>query len=593
MKLEKFLPDLASIDSKLVQANTMLANSVYEGGFANYLSKQGYGGGKQMVSAANKYGIEQLYFDWLRTAYAYRRMFIQDLYLLAYDIAEIRTPMLSLKNEIFRKGFDDWKPKFLFKCEYCGMEFKDKRVESCEKCGGSVRPPDPEQTKRFDQFKRRCNIWGQGLEEVLKTMEDDMNITDDAYLFLNKRYAIYQGKTYAQVDEIRRIHPALVEYDLDKNGLPENSHWLCPFHRDDVQLAPAKCPECDVELQPATFVWNHRGRRVYLYRDELKHISKFAPSETYGYSALLTIMQKVLTISGMDRFLYRYFFERKAPTGLILTYTDDPQSLEVERNRVEAKMMEDPTYMPWVAVSQRTGRGRTDFVRLFHTLHEMDYLPVRNEIRDRISAMYGVPQLYYNVTEGVGGLSGQTQQIKVFSNVVNSDQRLYNEGIFPVLMEAFNITDWELVLRTPEEKIEAQQLDVVQRRITIATQMQQLNYKVELKPGCENVDTVDFFFREKTEEEIQQEQQMMMGAAGGQDQLPPGDEGEWEQGEADQMQGYEEHEGREQHPSELGHEGVDDRLAQEENIYADQDRETSESTTDLIEDRIYSDKGGV
>jgi len=77
-----------------------------------------------------------------------------------------------------------------------------------------------------------------------------------------------------------------------------------------------------------------------------------------GNSPILTIMQKVLTVSGMDRFLYRYFFERKAPSGLILTYTDDPNSLEVERSRIEARMMEDPTYVPWIAVSQKTGRGR-------------------------------------------------------------------------------------------------------------------------------------------------------------------------------------------------------------------------------------------
>jgi len=119
-------------------------------------------------------------------------------------------------------------------------------------------------------------------------------------------------------------------------------------------------------------------------------------------------MQKVLTISGMDRFLYRYFFERKTPTGMILTYTDDPQSLEIERARVEAKMMEDPTYMPWIGVSQKTGRGRTDFVRLFHTLQEIEYIEVRNEIRDRISSIYGVPQIYMNIMEGVGQMAGQS-----------------------------------------------------------------------------------------------------------------------------------------------------------------------------------------
>lgn len=227
---------------------------------------------------------------------------------------------------------------------------------------------------------------------------------DDSYLYLNTQYK-RADKLYGQVIEIRRIHPALIEIDLDKNGIPKNSHWICLFHRDQIYTEKGICKECQEKLIPVMYVYNHRGRRLYVAENEMIHMSKFSPSETYGYSMLLTIMQKVLTLSGMDRFLYRYFFERKAPTGMILTYTDDPQSLEVERARVESKMMEDPTYMPWVAVSQRTGRGRTDFVRLFHTLQEMDYIPVRNEIRDRISAAYGVPQMYMNVMEGVGGIS--------------------------------------------------------------------------------------------------------------------------------------------------------------------------------------------
>ena len=321
---------------------------------------------------------------------------------------------------------------------------------------------------------------------------------DDFYLYLNTQYKKVD-KLYGQVIEIRRIHPALVEFDLDKNGIPKNSHWICLFHRDIIYTEGGVCRECKENLVPVMYVYNHRGRRLYVTESEIIHTSKFSPSETYGYAALLTIMQKVLTLSGMDRFLYRYFFERKAPTGMILTYTDDPQSLEVERARVESKMMEDPTYMPWVAVSQKTGRGRTDFVRLFHTLHEMDYIPVRNEIRDRISAMYGVPQMYMNVMEGVGGISGQTQQLKVFSDVIQADQRMYNEKVFPILLKAFGITDWKLQLRPPEEKVEGEILQLATQKVNIASQMRMMGFDIELKPECKDISTLDFTFSGKAQ----------------------------------------------------------------------------------------------
>ena len=461
-------------------------------------------------------------------------MFIQDLYLLAFDSSEIRTPLLHLKNEVFRKGFDDWKPVFVMKCKNpdCGKEFQEV-VEKCDKCGSTeLRPPDEDQIKHFDKIRSSCNIFNQSFEEICKTCLDDVNIVDDLYIYLNKQYQFVNKKLWQQVVEIRRIHPALVEFDLDKNGVPKNSHWFCPIHRDDIQAKAGECGHsvnggrCGLKLMPAMYIWNHRGQRIYLPEDEVIHTSKFSVSETYGYSVLLTIMQKVLTISGMDRFLYRYFFERKAPTGIILTYTDDPQSLETERARIESRMMEDPTYMPWVAVSSRTNRGRTDFVRLFHTLQEMDYLPVRNEIRDRIAAIYGVPQMYMNVMEGLGGISGETQQLKVFSNVIQSDQRLFNEKIFPAILKAFGITDWKIELRPPEEKVEGMILQLAQQRVMMATQMLGMGFEVKLKPGAKDFDTLDFTFSGEAKSQMD-----MMGGMGGMDQfggmpLPPQEGGE-------------------------------------------------------------------
>lgn len=547
MNISKFLPDISSQNAQLIKGNQTLSS------FGAFM--KGRFGEQGAYTASQYYGIEQLYFDWLRTAYSYRRMFIQDLYLLAFDSSEIRTPLMWLKNEVFRKGLDEWKPRFVNKCENCGHEYQEKTV-ICE-CGSqNLRVPDISQIKDFDIMRLRCNIFGQSLEEVLRTCLDDVNIVDDAYIHLNKQYIKNPAtsKVYGKILELRRLHPALIEIDLDKGGLPKNSHFFCPLHREAIEAEPGHCPECNTEFRPAMYIYNHRGGKIYLYEDELIHFSKFSPSETYGYSPLLTIMQKVLTISGMDRFLYRYFFERKTPTQMILTNTDDPQSLEVERQRVESKMMEDPTYTPWIAVSQRSGRGRTDVVKLWHTLQEMDYLPVRNEIRDRISAMYGVPQMYMNVMEGVGGISGQTQQLKVFSSVIQSDQRMFNEKVFPVLNQAFNITDWEIHLRPPEEKVEGEILALAAQRIQMAMQMQQLGFDLELKPECKDLENIDFTFSGEALNPMKMQQQAMMGM-GQQGQPVPGATGPGGHAMTD-----------EETPAPAGQE----ELANEENVYHDQ-----------------------
>ena len=71
MRLNEFLPELAMQDNKLVESNKLL-QSMYQNGFTDFVkSRYGESGIK---SAIEYYGVEQLYFDWLRTAYAYRRM---------------------------------------------------------------------------------------------------------------------------------------------------------------------------------------------------------------------------------------------------------------------------------------------------------------------------------------------------------------------------------------------------------------------------------------------------------------------------------------------------------------------------------------
>ena len=511
MKLKEFLPE-----------SNNAALSVYEGGFLSFLKSS-----VRDTTKINPVGVEQLYFDWLRTAYSYRRMFIQDLYLLAFDVTEVRTALLCLKKEIFRKGFDEWIPKFINKCPKCGQEFQEER-ETCNKCfetekiiGGyeiqkdmenlddngnpvivekpyyeykykldenkkkipvKTVTPDLEQTKRFEEVKLKCNEFNQSVEDVLRMCLDDIGIVDDAFLLLNKIY-IFDGTklSFSKTEEVRRIHPALVEFDLDKNGLPKNSHWFCFDHRGEVRTEPGACILCGKETFPAMYIYNHRGTRLYYTEDEIIHWSKYSENETYGYSVLLSVMQKILTLSGMDRFLYKYFFERKTPTGIILTYTDDPNSLQVAKDTVESKMMEDPTYTPWVAVSTKSGRGRTDYVKLFHTLQEMEYIPVRDEIRDRVAAVYGVPQAYFNVMEGMGGISGSTQQLRLFSLTIEDHQRVYNEKVLPKILAAFGVTDWEIKLRTPEEKTEQSQLQITEQKIQIVNALFQMGFDIKLQ----------------------------------------------------------------------------------------------------------------
>jgi len=352
------------------------------------------------------------------------------------------------------------------------------------------------------------------LEEVLRQFHFDINSIDDGFLYIAKEYTAKEGGKYSsRVKEIRRLNPALVEFDLDNSGLPKNYHFLCPVHREEIHESKGKCPEpnCSLKTQPVMYKYYHRNKHMYFFDGEVIHVSKFAPTETYGWSPILTVFEKALTLIGMDKNVYRYFFERKMPASMMMVFTDDPESLRRERSNLAAQTRMDPNFVPMVAVSAKNNRGRVDMVRLFHTLQEMDYLPVREEIRERVAAMWGVTPAWQGAPEAFGGLSTQTQQLVVMSRVVEGDQRLLHEKVFPQLLKAFGIENWELNLLVPEEKAEATRIAQAQQRVAIANQLNQMGFTVKLREDNTVMEDIEFVIEGEavSTAQIQGEQQAM------------------------------------------------------------------------------------
>jgi len=485
MRLSEYLPEVPKLAQTVINLNEQI-------NFLDLMKSNGETGRAPTI------GLDHVVNTWVRHQMAYRQQLVMDLQMLAYSIEEVRSPISHITSEVFRRGLE-WVPL--------------------------VENPDKEQQARLINFMDDCNIFDQSLEEVLRQFHFDLNAIDDAFLYLAKEYKkLDDGTMRSKVNEIRRLNPALVEFDLDAAGLPKNAHFLCPIHRDNVKEDPGECDEkdCDIKLQPVMYKYYHRNQHLFLLDSEIIHLSKFSPSETYGWSPILTIFEKALTLIGMDKNLYRYFFERKMPASMMMVFTDDPESLRRERQQIAAQTRLDPNYIPMIAVSSRNNRGRVDMVRLFHTLNEMDYLPVRNEIRERIAAMWGVTPAWQGAPEAFGGLSTQTQQLVVMSRVVEGDQRLFHEKVLPQILEAFGITDWGLKLPNPEEKAEATRISFSQQKAQIANQFIALGFEVRLKDDGVPVEDAEFMIfgkavnmMEKQGEQMdmaidQQKQQMEM-----------------------------------------------------------------------------------
>ena len=452
MKLSEYLPQVPQMQQQMADLNKQIS-------LLDVMKATGDTGKAPTI------GLDQIVNTWVRHQMAYRQQLIQDLQTVAYSVEEIRGPVSHITGEVFRRGIT--------------------MVPKGEK-------PDTAQKERLTRWLKDCNVFDQSMEEVLRQFHFDVNTLDDGFLYLAKEYRDNgDGTVSSKLREIRRLNPALVEFDLDSAGLPKNSHFICPIDRTDISEEPGKSKK-GVERIPAMYKYYHRSAHLYFSDEEVIHLSKFSPSETYGWSPILTIFEKALTLVGMDKNLYRYFFERKMPASMLMVTTDDPESLRREREHIAAQTRMDPNYIPMVAVSARNQRGRVDLVRLFHSLNEMEYLPIRDEIRERVSAMWGVTPAWQGAPDAFGGLSQQTQQLVVMSRVVESDQRLLHEKVFPQLLDAFGITDYEIVLPQPEEKAENTRIAHAQQKIQIVNQFAQLGFDIKLKEQDVDVFEADF-----------------------------------------------------------------------------------------------------
>ena len=441
MKLSEYMPQVPQMQQSMADLNKQIS-------LLDVMKSAGDKG------AAPTIGLDHVVNTWVRHQMAYRQQLVQDLQTIAMSVEEIRGPVSHITGEVFRRG-----------------------IEIVPK----VENPDPEQRKRLTKWLKDCNVFDQSMEEVFRQFHFDINSLDDGFIYVAKEYKdMGDGTVSSRPIEIRRLNPALVEFDLDQAGLPKNTHFICPIDRNDIADEPGLSKK-GVQRIPAMYKYYHRNQHMYFADDEIIHLSKFSPSETYGWSPILTIFEKALTLVGMDKNLYRYFFERKMPASMLLVTTDDPESLRREREHIAAQTRLDPNYVPMVAVSARNQRGRVDMVRLFHSLQEMDYLPVREEVRERVAAMWGVTPAWQGAPEAFGGLSQQTQQLVVMSRVVESDQRMFHEKVFPQLLDSFGITDYEIQLPQPEEKAENTRLSFAAQKIQIANQFSQLGFSVKLK----------------------------------------------------------------------------------------------------------------
>ena len=409
---------------------------------------------------------------------------IPALYAVASENLILRTVLSTLQQEIFRRGYR-WEKKFHKKCVECDKEHQHD-VETCTECGGEVRDPEPDQLVYPRWLLDQRNSMEQTFMDVLREIEYDLNITDDAFLVLIKEYFIdpeTKEMAFYRIKEVVRGDPIFMRIIADKRGVRGGRFRVCPIHRTEVKAYSQDdkfCPTCGTEMEDVHHVNTAgSGKTQYYLKGEVIHVSKYQPSKLYGRSPVSTLWRQAMTLTAMDNYMYTAYSKRRIPRGILSITTENLESMKSFWKATDEKLERDPHYIPKIA-TEGNGRGGVNWVKLMDSLEEMQYIPARDEMRQRIAAFYGVSNVFMMDTGKSGGLNNEGMQILVTNRAVEFGHKVYTEHLFPRMVEQMDVSDWKLTLYPNEEEDEVTRLRRDEMEVNIAQRMMMMGYQPTL-----------------------------------------------------------------------------------------------------------------
>lgn len=414
------------------------------------------------------------------------------LYHMAHHSDVIKTIMVALRREAFRRGFDK-EPKFVKKCanELCAREYQ-KDVETCTKCKHPTFPPDQKQLERFERWEKKCNGNNQGILDVYGTMEDDVNIIDDEWMLFIKEY------THSPIDgsviggkllEIVRINPVFMDFVADRAGRlgydeKGNPIYICPNHRTKQNPVEGRCSDCGSHLYRAKYVYMGYGSgavKTYYLDGEVYHSSRYTPSLLHGFPPMMAIWQKAVTLMNQDKYQKDYYGKQRAPKGILLVNTRDLKMLDKAWNWLLDQASKYPHIVWPLGVPSQSTRGQVgQFINFMNNLQEMQYTEAREEMRRSIGALYGVMPIFQADMSQGSGLNNEGLEITVTNRAIEMNQKPYNDKFTPAILEVLNITHWDIKLAPSEERDEMSELQREQLKIANAQGMLDMGFSVIL-----------------------------------------------------------------------------------------------------------------
>ena len=415
---------------------------------------------------------------------------------------------LALRSAVELTRFDIIaKPRFAKKCDRCGYT-SQTMIDECPECHADythLRRPDErkKETLRKSNGKtwiEEANNNKQPLKELIKSFAFTEYQLNQAYLVCSTRvtYDEENGEKILNIPvEFLTIDPIRVQQLFDDTGEFGTVYGFTMDARDKM-LNLAGTNDNDIEN---ILNLNDEGKQIYAasykvgsnlgasgqYRlytnEEVYQAHWFKPAMTYGIPIWFSIWDDLRAWNALEKHFfkkYNYGFTRKL---IFIPGVQDEDIDEVTKGVTDVLAKNDNS-LPIICTPPTM--GQTAEIRPYAldlgTENSQDALAVKDDIRNRVCAFVGVPNLFAGDVEQSGGMNNESQQIVVFERFLTEKLAYIDDLLswFSSWFPAFN-EDWVLVMDRPSRtEVDARKrIDKMQE----AKMMKELGYLQEYYDG--------------------------------------------------------------------------------------------------------------
>ncbi len=373
-------------------------------------------------------------------------------YELSYNSDVLTTVHNSLRRELFRNGFEV--------AESTDVDDIDEQEEYAVVAS---------KREEIIKFLKNVNENNQSIIDVLMEIEDDFSIRDDGFMLFIFEYAFdNKGKVISKESILKQIiradprYMGLIMNKYDRPGYNDQDEELfsCVVHRGELLVNNDVCPQCGKKCFRAHYFTDHGSTKIYYFKNEVVHRSKYRPSKRFGQSPVLTVWQKTRSLMFMDKYIMEMYDGQRPPKAGLFFKTSNDAALKKMWESAKQRADENP-HLPIVMGVPDTsnGKGFVEFIDFMRSLNELQYTEMRNEFARKIGSVYGVMPLFQGDMSQGGGLNNEGMEVTVTNRASEYGQAIYNQHYFPPIMKAIGAVGWQITLNPSEEQDEKAKLE--------------------------------------------------------------------------------------------------------------------------------------